>query len=109
MLFQSLAPVGQQVLALMRRAWQVASLHIRQYRMNMTIQMRENIGARMLVVYFVGTTCNIYNDFVKALVVIEGFSIFLRREQVNFCISRRISINALQTVVLIPGRFTKIS
>lgn len=58
MLFQSLAPVGQQVLALMRRAWQVASRHIRQYRMNITIQIKENIGASILVVYFLGTTWN---------------------------------------------------
>lgn len=58
-LFQSLAPVGQQVLARMRRAWQVASRHIRQYRMNITIQMSENIGARILVVYDVGTTWKI--------------------------------------------------
>lgn len=56
MLFQSLAPVGQQVLARMRRAWHVASRHMRQYSTNITIQMRENIGARMLVVYALGIT-----------------------------------------------------
>lgn len=58
-LFQSLAPVGQQVLARMRRAWHVASRHILQYKTNITIQIIENIGASMLVVYAFGTTWNV--------------------------------------------------
>lgn len=65
MLFQSLAPVGQHVLARMRRAWQVASRHILQYNINITIQMSENIGARMLVVYVFGTTWNMIKNGLK--------------------------------------------
>lgn len=57
MLFQSLAPAGQQVVARSRRAWHVASRQMRQYSTNITIQMSENIGARILVVYDLGTTC----------------------------------------------------